>query len=68
MARKCHSPEQVLNKLRQVEVTVANGKTIALAAREAGTTGQTRSAALRAGSITAGAPNLVAWKWTRRGG
>ena len=41
MARKGHSPEQVLNKLRQVEVAVANGKTIALAAREAGITDQT---------------------------
>ena len=41
MARKGHSPEQVLNKLRQVEAAVANGKTIALAAREAGITGQT---------------------------
>ena len=41
MASKGHSPEQVLNKLRQVEVAVANGKTIALAAREAGITDQT---------------------------
>ena len=41
MARKGHSPEQILAKLRQVEVAVANGKTIALAAREAGITDQT---------------------------
>ena len=41
MARKGHSPEQILAKLRQVEVAVANGKTIALAAREAEITDQT---------------------------
>ena len=28
MPRKGHSPEQVLNKLRQVEVAVANGKSV----------------------------------------
>ena len=65
MARKGHSPEQVLNKLRQVEVAVANGKTIALAAREAGITDQTRSAALRAGFTTAGAASTAAWAWTK---
>ena len=41
MARKGHSPEQILAKMRQVEVAVANGKTIALAAREAGISDQT---------------------------
>ena len=68
MARKGHSPEQILGKLRQVEVAVANGKTIALAAREAGITDQTHSATLRAGSTTAGAPSTAAWASTRRGG
>ena len=28
MPRKGHSPEQVLNKLRQVEVAVAGGKSV----------------------------------------
>lgn len=41
MARKGHSPEQILGKLRQVEVAVSGGKTIAVAAREAGITEQT---------------------------
>ena len=42
MARKGHSPEQILGKLRQIiEVAVATGKTIALAVREAGITDQT---------------------------
>jgi len=33
MPRKRHSPEQVLNKLRQVEVAVAGGKSIGQAVR-----------------------------------
>jgi transposase-like protein len=36
MPRKGHTPEQSLNKLRQVEVAVANGKQVAQAAREIG--------------------------------
>ena len=36
MPRKGHSPEQILNKLRQVEVAVANGKRVAEAVREIG--------------------------------
>ena len=42
MARvKKHTPEQVVNLLRQIEVSVANGKTTALACKEAGITEQT---------------------------
>lgn len=41
MPRRGHSPEQILNKLRQVEVSVANGKTVALAVKEIGVTEQT---------------------------
>ena len=41
MPRRGHSPEQILNKLRQVEVSVANGKTVALSVREIGATEQT---------------------------
>jgi transposase-like protein len=34
MPRKGHSPEKILNKLRQVEVSVANGKSVAQAIRD----------------------------------
>lgn len=36
MPRKGHTPEQILNKLRQVEVAVANGKKVSQAVREIG--------------------------------
>jgi len=38
-ARK-HTPEQIVNILRQIEVAVANGKTHSVASREAGITEQ----------------------------
>ena len=38
--RKKHTPEQVVNLLRQIEVTVAQGKTMALACKEAEITEQ----------------------------
>ena len=42
MARgKKHSPAQVVNLLRQIEVSIANGKTTSLACKEAGITDQT---------------------------
>jgi transposase-like protein len=41
MPRKGHSPEQVLNKLRQVEVAVAGGKSVGQAVREVGVTDHT---------------------------
>ena len=41
MPRKRHSPEQVLNKLRQVEVAVAGGKSVGRAVREIGVTDHT---------------------------
>ena len=40
MPRKGHSPEQVLNKLRQVEVAVAGGRSVGHAVREIGVTDQ----------------------------
>ena len=40
MARKRHTPEQVVNLLRQVEVGIANGKTTAQASKEASITEQ----------------------------
>ena len=39
-ARK-HTPEQIVNILRQIEVAVANGKTDPVTSREAGITEQT---------------------------
>jgi transposase-like protein len=39
-ARK-HTPEQIVNVLRQIEVAIANGKTTPAASREAGVTEQT---------------------------
>ncbi|HIK90005.1 MAG TPA: hypothetical protein EYG09_10210 [Dehalococcoidia bacterium] len=41
MPRKGHSPEQVLNKLRQVEVAVAGDKSVGQAVREIGVTDHT---------------------------
>jgi hypothetical protein len=36
MPRKGHTPEQILNKLRRVEVAVAKGKKIGLAVKAIG--------------------------------
>ena len=41
MPGKGHSPEQVLNKLRQVEVAVAGGKSVGQAVRGIGVTDHT---------------------------
>ena len=41
MARGKHSPEQVTNKLRQAEVAIAEGCTVAEASRQIGVTQQT---------------------------
>ena len=41
MPGKGHSPEQVLNKLQQVEVAVAGGKSVGQAVRGIGVTGHT---------------------------
>ncbi len=41
MPRKSRSPEQILAKLRQIEVLVSQGNTVAQACREAGITEQT---------------------------
>jgi len=38
MPRKGHSPERVLNKLRQVEIAVAGGKSVDQAVRGIGVT------------------------------
>ncbi len=41
MPRKGQSPEQILNKLRHVEVSVGNGKRVGQAVREIGVTDHT---------------------------
>ncbi len=41
MARKRHTPEQVINKLREAEVAITGGGTVAEAARRIGVTEQT---------------------------
>ncbi len=41
MAGKRHTPEQVINKRREVEVAIAGGSTMAEAARRIGVTEQT---------------------------
>ena len=41
MARKRHTPEQIINKLRQAEVEIANGATVAQVCKKIGVTDQT---------------------------
>ncbi len=41
MARKRHTPEQVINKLREAEVALAQGSTVAEASRQIRVTEQT---------------------------
>ena len=41
MARRRHTPEQVINKLREGEVAIAEGSTVAEASRRIGVTEQT---------------------------
>ena len=41
MPRKKHIPEQVINKLREAEVALAQGSTVAEASRQIGVTEQT---------------------------
>ena len=41
MPKKTFTPEQIVNKLRQVEVLVSQGKTVPLACKEAGIVDQT---------------------------
>jgi len=41
MPSKRHTPEQIINKLRQAEVEIANGATISQACKKIGVTEQT---------------------------
>ena len=59
MARRKYTPEQIIGKLREVEVALAQGSTVALAVRGIEVTEQTHSTPLRAGSTTAGAGSTV---------
>ena len=60
MARRKYTPEQIISKLREVEVALAQGTTVALAVRGIEVTEQTHSTPLRAGSTIAGAVSMVA--------
>jgi len=41
MPKKTFTPEQIVNKLRQIEVLMSQGKTVPLACKEAGIIAQT---------------------------
>jgi putative transposase len=41
MPKKQNSPEQIVGKLRQIEVLIGQGKTVPIACRDAGITAQT---------------------------
>ncbi len=41
MPNKRHTPEQVINKLREAEIAIAQGSTVAEASRQLGVTEQT---------------------------
>ena len=41
MPKKRYAPEQIVGKLRQIEVLISQGKTIPVACRDAGITDQT---------------------------
>ena len=41
MAKRRHTPEQVINKLREAEMAIAEGSTVAEAGRRIGVTQQT---------------------------
>ena len=68
MPRKKHSPEQIPGKLREVEVALAQGETVARSVRQIGVTEQTRSTGLRAGFISGGVASTVDLTSTRRDG
>ena len=57
---KKYQPEQVVNLLRQIEVAVANGKTTALACKEAGIVEQTYFLWRKGVRWTAGGPGEAA--------
>ena len=66
MARKRHTPEQVINKLREAGVAIAGGSTVAEAARRTGVTDQTfyrwRSKYGVSGSTMPGVCRVWSWR------
>ncbi len=58
MAKRKHKAEEIINKLREAEVVIATGNTVAEAARRM---------ASRSRPFTAGGPSTVVSGWTRRG-
>ena len=60
MARRKYTPEQIIGKLREVEVALAQGTTVTLAVRGIGVAEQTHWTPLRAGSATAGVGSTAA--------
>ena len=65
MPIKRHSPEQILGKLREVEVALAKGETVARAVRQIAVTEQTHSTSLRAGFTTVGVTSTGVFPSTR---
>ena len=65
MARKRLAAEQIVTKLRQIEVLQGQGKTIAMACKEAGTTEQSSgmNASMARSSTVSGKP-----KWSLSNG
>ena len=58
MAKRNHPPEETINKLREAEVMIASGSTVAEATRSIGVSEQT---------FSAGGPSTVASESTRPG-
>ena len=58
MAKSKHTAEEIINKLREVEVVIAAGSTVVEAARRIGVSEQT---------FSAGGPSTVVSGSTRRG-
>ena len=59
MSQKRHTPEQIINKLRQAEVELARGATVPQACKKIGVTGRL---------ITGGGPSMGECGWTRPSG
>ena len=68
MPRKRFVAEEIINKLREGEVRLARGETVALACKQLGVTGQTLELSLRAGSSIVGGGSTGACASIKRGG
>ena len=65
MPRKRHKPEEIVAKLRQVDVLASQGQSVADAVRSIGVTEVTLGSSPRAGSTTAGGRSLAGSSPTR---